>query len=225
MAAAQLNSSWAADLCQLWTLSGPTDLCQSRTLEAAEKLMFCIRARLQSGRKRLRIRWALAPVMLLSRPARSFSAVCSVRGSGFSNPQKHYGYKFRALALVARASNPTLADAKTFTRRAFVISVISVALTTRLSAQARPHRIVSTAPSITEALFALDLGSEVVGVSRFCSFPPEVLKLPKVGTYIRDALGRIIIPPAEIPAGAVLALIGGPYLVWVIRQRVPLEEI
>jgi iron complex transport system permease protein len=40
-----------------------------------------------------------------------------------------------------------------------------------------------------------------------------------------DALGRIVIPPSEIPAGAILALIGGPYLVWVIRQRIPLEEI
>jgi iron complex transport system permease protein len=40
-----------------------------------------------------------------------------------------------------------------------------------------------------------------------------------------DALGRIIVPPSEIPAGAVLALIGGPYLVWVIRQRVPVEKI
>ena len=40
-----------------------------------------------------------------------------------------------------------------------------------------------------------------------------------------DALGRVIVPPAEIPAGAVLALIGGPYLVWVIRQRMPAEEI
>jgi iron complex transport system permease protein len=39
-----------------------------------------------------------------------------------------------------------------------------------------------------------------------------------------DAIGRILIAPAEIPAGAVLALIGGPYLVWVIRQRQPLEE-
>ena len=38
-----------------------------------------------------------------------------------------------------------------------------------------------------------------------------------------DALGRIILPPAEIPAGAVLALIGGPYLVWAIRQRTPSE--
>lgn len=40
-----------------------------------------------------------------------------------------------------------------------------------------------------------------------------------------DALGRLVIPPAELPAGAVLALIGGPYLVWVIRQRIPQEEI
>jgi iron complex transport system permease protein len=41
---------------------------------------------------------------------------------------------------------------------------------------------------------------------------------------ICDALGRILIAPAEIPAGAMLALIGGPYLVWVVRQRKPLEE-
>lgn len=40
-----------------------------------------------------------------------------------------------------------------------------------------------------------------------------------------DALGRIIVPPAELPAGAVLALIGGPYLVWLIRRRTPVEEI
>jgi len=40
-----------------------------------------------------------------------------------------------------------------------------------------------------------------------------------------DALGRIVMPPAELPAGAVLALIGGPYLVWVIRQRIPMEEV
>jgi iron complex transport system permease protein len=40
-----------------------------------------------------------------------------------------------------------------------------------------------------------------------------------------DAVGRVVLPPAEIPAGAVLALIGGPYLVWVIRQRTPSEEL
>jgi iron complex transport system permease protein len=34
-----------------------------------------------------------------------------------------------------------------------------------------------------------------------------------------DTLGRMIHPPDEIPAGAVLALLGGPYLVWLIRRR------
>jgi iron complex transport system permease protein len=29
----------------------------------------------------------------------------------------------------------------------------------------------------------------------------------------------VIVAPSEIPAGAVMAIIGGPYLVWVLRQR------
>jgi iron complex transport system permease protein len=40
-----------------------------------------------------------------------------------------------------------------------------------------------------------------------------------------DTLGRVVIPPAEMPAGAVLALLGGPYLVLLIRQRLRPEEI
>jgi iron complex transport system permease protein len=34
-----------------------------------------------------------------------------------------------------------------------------------------------------------------------------------------DALGRVITAPSEVSAGAVMAIIGGPYLVWVLRQR------
>jgi iron complex transport system permease protein len=34
-----------------------------------------------------------------------------------------------------------------------------------------------------------------------------------------DAIGRTVVAPAEIPAGAVMALIGGPYLVWIVRTR------
>lgn len=34
-----------------------------------------------------------------------------------------------------------------------------------------------------------------------------------------DTLGRIVLSPAELPAGAVMALIGGPYLVWLVRKR------
>ncbi len=48
------------------------------------------------------------------------------------------------------------------------------------AAAAQP-RLVSLSPSTTEALFALGLGAQVVGVSRFCDFPPEVAGLPRVG--------------------------------------------
>jgi iron complex transport system permease protein len=34
-----------------------------------------------------------------------------------------------------------------------------------------------------------------------------------------DTIGRIAAAPAELPAGAVMALIGGPYLVWLVRRR------
>lgn len=34
-----------------------------------------------------------------------------------------------------------------------------------------------------------------------------------------DALGRVVLAPAEIPAGAITAFIGGPYLVWLVRSR------
>lgn len=53
-----------------------------------------------------------------------------------------------------------------------------------LQAQA-PVRIVSTSPSITETLFALDLGGRVVAVSSYCRYPPAVAGLPKVGAFLR----------------------------------------
>jgi iron complex transport system substrate-binding protein len=48
-----------------------------------------------------------------------------------------------------------------------------------------PVRIVSTFPSVTETLFALGAGDRVVGVSNYCRYPPAVLALPKVGTFIK----------------------------------------
>jgi len=43
------------------------------------------------------------------------------------------------------------------------------------------QRIVSMLPSITEILFALDVGDQVVGVTRYCDYPPEARKKAKVG--------------------------------------------
>lgn len=47
-----------------------------------------------------------------------------------------------------------------------------------------PRRIVSLAPNITELLFALGLGAEIVGVTRFCDTPEAASAKPKVGGLI-----------------------------------------
>lgn len=42
---------------------------------------------------------------------------------------------------------------------------------------------MSTAPSITELLYALGLGDRVAGVTTYCHFPPEAKLKPKIGDY------------------------------------------
>jgi len=54
------------------------------------------------------------------------------------------------------------------------------------------QRIVSTAPSVTEMLYALGLGERVVGVTTFCRFPPEAAAKPKIGDYVRPNLEAIV---------------------------------
>jgi len=60
-----------------------------------------------------------------------------------------------------------------------------------LSFGAAPQRIISTAPSITELLYALGLGDHVVGVTRFCRYPPEAQLKPKIGDYTSPNLEAI----------------------------------
>lgn len=61
-----------------------------------------------------------------------------------------------------------------------------------VAAQQAPQRIISIIPAVTEILFAIGAGPQVVAVSRFDSFPPEVQKLPAVGALIDPDLERIL---------------------------------
>lgn len=46
-----------------------------------------------------------------------------------------------------------------------------------------PQRIVSLAPSVTELLFAIGAGEQVVGVTTFCNYPAEAESLPEIGGF------------------------------------------
>lgn len=59
---------------------------------------------------------------------------------------------------------------------------------------AGPPRVVSTAPGFTETVYAMGAGASLVAVSEFCHYPPEVEKLPRVGTYLKpnvEAIARL----------------------------------
>jgi iron complex transport system substrate-binding protein len=55
-----------------------------------------------------------------------------------------------------------------------------------------PQAVVSLAPSITEILFALDLGDRVVGVTGDCDYPEEAKDKPDVGRYFSTSLESIV---------------------------------
>ncbi len=62
------------------------------------------------------------------------------------------------------------------------MAVYTDALGRQVEVDARPERIVSLVPSLTEALFAFGAGDRVVGVTRYCVEPAEgVREKPKVG--------------------------------------------
>jgi len=53
-------------------------------------------------------------------------------------------------------------------------------------------KIVTMAPSSGEVVFALGLGDQLVGVSRFAKYPPEVADIAKVGGYLDVDLEAIV---------------------------------
>lgn len=61
-----------------------------------------------------------------------------------------------------------------------------------VSAPARPARIVSLAPNITEILFAVGAGGELAGVTAQCDYPPQARALPRVGGFSDPNLELIV---------------------------------
>ena len=59
-------------------------------------------------------------------------------------------------------------------------------------AQAIPARIVTLGPSAAEIICLLGACDHVVGVSRYCTHPPELQDLPRIGGLVDPDLERIV---------------------------------
>jgi len=55
-----------------------------------------------------------------------------------------------------------------------------------------PHRIICLVPSITDAVFAIGAGDDVVGVSDYVKYPVEAMKKPSVGSISNPSMETIV---------------------------------
>lgn len=61
-----------------------------------------------------------------------------------------------------------------------------------LEARQAPQRIISLVPALTEMLFAIGAGPQVIAVSSFDTYPPEVASRPKVGALLDPDVERVL---------------------------------
>jgi iron complex transport system substrate-binding protein len=54
------------------------------------------------------------------------------------------------------------------------------------------RRIISLVPALTEMLFAIEAGPQVIAVSSFDNYPPETKALPRVGALLDPDVERIL---------------------------------
>lgn len=66
-------------------------------------------------------------------------------------------------------------------------------------------------------LVAPHIARSLVGARHGRSLPVAML-LGGVLVCVADALGRTVVAPFQVPAGLMIALVGAPYFVWVLRQ-------
>jgi cobalamin transport system substrate-binding protein len=73
---------------------------------------------------------------------------------------------------------------------AILILLVGVAITS--AGPKRAMRVVSLVPAVTEMLFAMGAGDDVVGVSSYDNFPPEVKSKSRVGALVDPDFERIL---------------------------------
>lgn len=113
----------------------------------------------------------------------------------------------RAAAATPGLANPRRSGATGagITRRAALVALAALGLAACGRRQATPGaaaRVISLSPSTTEAVHAIGAGALLVGRSRYCDHPPEVLRLPSVGGYADPSIEAIVALSPTLVVGA-----------------------
>jgi iron complex transport system substrate-binding protein len=77
-------------------------------------------------------------------------------------------------------------------KHALAMVLLLAAATGGTQAPARPERIVSLVPAVTEMIYAVGDGARVAAVSNYDHFPADVARLPRVGGLLDPSVERIL---------------------------------
>jgi iron complex transport system substrate-binding protein len=77
-------------------------------------------------------------------------------------------------------------------QRSFVIAIFIIITASYSYSDNKPQRIVSLSPNLTQVIYALGYMDQVVGVTIFDEYPPQVIDLPKVGGWINPNYEAIL---------------------------------
>ena len=73
-----------------------------------------------------------------------------------------------------------------------VVLAIWLACIATVGLQTAPRRVISLIPALTEMVYAIGAGTELVAVGSFDEYPPQVASLPRVGGLLDPDLERIL---------------------------------
>lgn len=65
-----------------------------------------------------------------------------------------------------------------------------------------PHRIICLAPSLTDDVYALGLGADVVGITDYTKYPAEALRKPSVGLPLTPSIEAIVALHPDLVLGS-----------------------
>jgi iron complex transport system substrate-binding protein len=94
-----------------------------------------------------------------------------------------------ALVAGCHSSTNNVANATTPIRP---MQIVTDDLERRITVPTKIGRVVSTAPSVTEMIFAAGGGDRLVGVTTFCNYPEEAKSIAKIGDTMNPNMESIV---------------------------------
>jgi iron complex transport system substrate-binding protein len=82
------------------------------------------------------------------------------------------------------------------------------------------HRIVCLSPSVTDTVYAIGAGADVVGITDYTLYPPQARQKPSIGDILRPSLERIAVLHPDIVIG-ISPLNGAETIRGVERMGIP----